>query len=461
MTSVTLGWGGEEPAAMSATPGKVFVLPIREEIMPPLLYLVRRGVKAAMEAEAEWLVLDMNTPGGRLDTCRDIIAILGRFPGRTVTYVNRDAFSAGAFIAVATQRIYMAPESVIGAAAPVLLSPGGEGVMQIPDTYEKKMVSAVRAMVRATAEKNGYNVEVVEAMIDKDKGLKVGDVVIAKPGEILTLTNTEAEREYGHPPKRLLSSGTAASLEALLETLGQANAERHTIAPTGMEQVGFWLNKIAPLLLIIGIVGFYIEFKTPGFGAAGIIGLVALALYFLGSHAAGLSGMEWVLVFIIGVVLVALEIFVFPGTMALGIGGASLMLIAVIMAAVDMYPGMPNIPSLPQLRLPMRNLSLAVVGSALAIAVLSRVLPRTPIYRTLVSEGASGMQTEFQQQAERSSLLGQVGVTISNLRPGGKAQFGEQIVDVISQGDLLAKGTRVRIIDFSAREAVVEPVTDA
>lgn len=453
--------GGELPATISDTPKKVYILPIREEIMPPLVYLVRRGVKEAMEAKAELLVIDMDTPGGRLDTCREIIAILGQFQGQTATFVNKDAFSAGAFIAVATQRIYMAPESVIGAAAPVMLSPGGDGVAQIPDTYEKKMISAVRAMVRATAAKNGYNVDVVEAMIDKSKGLKVGDVVIAKEGEILTLTNAEAEKEYGTPPKKLLSSGTVADLDHLIAQLGFASAERHSVQPTGMEQVGFWLTKIAPILLIIGIVGLYIEFKTPGFGAPGIIGLAALGLYFLGSYAAGLSGMEWILVFAVGSVLLVLELFVFPGTIALGLAGACLMFVAIIMAMVDIYPGMPSVPSLPQLQLPMQNLSIAVVGSTIAILILSRILPRTPLYRVLVSTTASGVVTESIQQESRAHLLGHVGVTVSNLRPGGKAQFDQQIIDVISQGDLVAKGTRVRIIDFSAHEAIVEVVRDA
>ena len=204
-------------------PKKVFILPIRDNIMPPLVYLVRRGVKEAMEARADLLVLDMETNGGRVDTTREIIDILGEFKGDTVTFVNKDAFSAGAFIAVATKRIYMAHESVIGAAAPIIMSPGGDGVEKIPDTYEKKMTSAVRAMVRTSAEKNGHNVAVVEAMIDKTRGLVLTNVtasatnavVIAKEGDILTLTNTEAEKEYGIPSRKLLSSGTVKDIDAL------------------------------------------------------------------------------------------------------------------------------------------------------------------------------------------------------------------------------------------------------
>src|SRR5215470_8828215 len=128
---LVLGWSVAAPAVegINAEVGpsakKAYVLPIREDIMPPLLYLVRRGVKEAMEAKAGLLVLDMETNGGRVDTTREIIRILEEFKGETVTFVNRNAFSAGAFIAVGTKKIYMAPESVIGAAAPIMVSPGG------------------------------------------------------------------------------------------------------------------------------------------------------------------------------------------------------------------------------------------------------------------------------------------------------------------------------------------------
>src|SRR5262249_12851206 len=145
--------GSVNPVA--AATNKVFILPIRDDIMPPLVYLVRRGVKEAMEAKADLLLIDMDTNGGRVDTTPGMISILNQFKGDTVTYVNKDAFSAGSFIAVATRRIYMAPESVIGAAAPIVLSPGGGGVEKVSDTYERKMTSAVRAMVRTSAEKNG------------------------------------------------------------------------------------------------------------------------------------------------------------------------------------------------------------------------------------------------------------------------------------------------------------------
>src|SRR5438046_3374465 len=201
--------------------------------MPPLVYLVRRGVKEAMDAKADLLVLDMDTNGGRVDVTEQIIDILNNFKGQSATFVNKKAFSAGAFISIATRKIFMAPQSVIGAAAPIMLIPGG-APQDMPETMQAKMNSALRALVRTSAEKNGYNIDVVEAMIDKSKELKIDGKVLNEKGQILTLTNTEAEREYGDPLKPLLSSGTVESLDALLKKLGYANAGRLDVHPRGV-----------------------------------------------------------------------------------------------------------------------------------------------------------------------------------------------------------------------------------
>lgn len=433
----------------------VYVVPVREDIMPPLTYVVRRGVKEAMEAKADLLLIDMDTHGGRVDVTEDIIEIINQFKGKTVTYVNRKAFSAGAFISVATQEIYMAPQSVIGAAAPMMMAPTGspEGM---PDTVEAKMTSGIRALMRTNAEKNGHNVEVIEAMIDKTRELEVNGEVLNEKGQILTLTNVQAEKNYGNPPKPLLSRGTHESIDALLKHLGFAEAKRVYIQPTGAEQIATFLQKISPILLIIGIIGIYIEFKTPGFGLPGIVGITAFTIYFLGSFVAGLSGIEWLAIFILGLGLLFLELLIFPGTIFIGLAGATLMLVSLLMALVDVYPGMPAVPNFEQLALPLRTLGLAAAGSLVAVLILARFLPETPLFRGMVSTTASGSVSTTEAEVQRASRVGQEGVALSTLRPGGKAQFGDDLIDVITQGEMIAKGTRVRIIRHSSSEAVVE-----
>jgi membrane-bound serine protease (ClpP class) len=448
-----LGASANLPAAEGQK--RVYILPIRADIDSPLVYLVRRGVKEAIEAKADLLILDMETNGGRIDKTEEIIDILGKFKGETVTYVNDRAFSAGAFISVATQKIFMKPASVIGAAAPVMAAPGG-GIQDVPSTMKAKITSAVRALVRKTAEKNGYNLDVIEAMIDDTKELTIDGKVLNKKGEILTLTDTEAAAEYGNPPKPLLSSGTVESLDALIDKLGYKGAQVTAIKETGAEKLGSWLNTISPILLIIGMVGIYIEFKTPGVIVPGIVGVIAFLLYFVGLHVAALSGMEWVIVFVIGLALVISEFFVHPGVVIPGIIGAILILVSLVMAMVDMYPGMPAMPDFSQLVVPLRNVMIAIIISVVIMMLLATVLPQTSLYRPLISTSASGVISEKQSLVDQALRVGQKGVAISNLRPGGKAQFGNDIIDVITQGEMIAKGQGVRIIGHSGTDAIVE-----
>lgn len=444
-----------------APKGKVVILPIRENIMPPLVYVVRRGVKEAMEAKADALILDMRTDGGRVDATEKIIEIVGKFPGTTVTYVNDRAFSAGAFIAVGTQKIFMSPQSVIGAAAPIVMTPGGGLADKLPDTMEAKMTSAIRALVRTQAERHGHNVAVVEAMIDKTKELKLDGEVLNKEGNILTLTDRQAAKAYGEPPKALLSLGTVESLEALLSRLGYGGAQWIEIQPTGAERLGIWINAISPLLMMIGMVGLYIEFKTPGFGLPGILGLVAFALYFFGGYVAGISGAGWAVVFVVALILVASEFFVFPGTFIAGISGAVLMLVALVMGMVDMYPGPARLPTLPQLQVPLRNLSIAVLGTVIVGLLLAPFLPKTLLFRKLVSQTVSGASSVATQEAQLEARLGQIGVTLSPLYPGGKAKFDEHILDVLTQGEMVEKGRAVRVIGRTGVSVVVEEVGQA
>jgi membrane-bound serine protease (ClpP class) len=165
-----------------------------------------------------------------------------------------------------------------------------------------------------------------------------------------------------------------------------------------------------------------------------------------------------VVVFAIGLVLLVSELFVHPGTILPGLIGTILIFIALIMALVDVYPGTPTLPTLPQLAWPLENLALALGCSLVIALILARVLPRTPVYRTLVSQSASGVTSVRKIEQQQASRLGQTGVAISDLRPGGKARFGNEILDVITRGEMIAKGESVRIIGGSGIDALVEAV---
>jgi len=459
------------PLGQAAAEKKVYVVPVREDIMPPILYVIRRGVKEAMAAEADCLILDMETNGGRVDITEEIFDIVGKFPGLTVTYVNKDAYSAGAFIAVATEKIYMAPQSVIGAAAPIMMSPTG-GVSEMPSTMEVKMNSAIRAKIRTQAEKNGYAVDVVEAMVDKTKKLERDGKIICEEGDILTLTNLEAEAKYGEAKTRLLSSGTVESIDALIIELGYDGAQRVDVAPLGVEELGTWINAISPILLLIGIIGLYIEFKTAGFGVFGAVGIAALVLYFFGGYVSGMAGIEWVGIFVVGVALVAVELFLLPGTIFIGLIGVVCMFVALVMGMTDLYPNMPWFPAgegeggvVPQVEgidfdppdfsRPIRDLLIAFALSVPIIWALARYLPHTALFAAFTSSAASGVESVAAVAAELESRLGQTGTSTTPLNPGGKAMFGDALCNIITQGEMIAAGTPVKVIGHRGSDLLV------
>jgi membrane-bound serine protease (ClpP class) len=462
---------GAAPLGQVDSEKKVYVVPVRDDIMPPILYVIRRGVKEAMAAEADCLILDMETNGGRVDITEEIFDIIGKFKGETVTYVNKDAYSAGAFIAVSTQKVYMAPQSVIGAAAPIMMSPTG-GVSEMPSTMEVKINSAIRAKIRTQAEKNGYAVDVIEAMVDKKKKLERNGKTICEEGDILTLTNLEAEAKYGESKEPLLSSGTVESVDALIAELGYAGAQRVDVQPLGAEQLGTWINAISPILLLIGIIGLYIEFKTPGFGVFGTIGIAALVLYFFGGYVSGLAGVEWVGIFALGIALVAVELFLLPGTLIIGMIGVACVFVALVMGMTDIYPNLPWFPTgdgggdiapqiegidfaLPDFSKPVRDMMIAFLLSIPVIWALAKFLPYTALFANFASEAASGVNSVAAVTAEVDSRLGQVGEATTPLHPGGKAMFGDELYTVITQGEFIAVTTAVKVIGHRGRDLLV------
>ncbi len=445
-----------------STVRKVFVLPIREAIMSPLTYLVRRGVKEAMAADADVLILHMDTPGGSVAVTEEIIDIIGKFEGETITFVDSKAMSAGAFISASTQRIYMSSKGIIGAAA--VIGMGGD----LEPTVEAKAQSMVLAMIRTQAQKNGHDIDVLEAMIDMDKELIIDGETICEEGKLLSLTALEAEKEYGDPPKPLLSLGTYEDLDDLIEGLGYSSAERTEIQPLGAEKVASWLNAISGILLVIGIGGVWVEMKTPGFGLPGIVGIVAFTLFFFGSYAAGLAGMEWLVIFILGLVLIGLEIFILPGTIILGLSGVGLVLLTIVMAMADYYPGAPvDFSFLGQALENSLMILLQATGGTIVLMwflyrwFFPRLAESSSTVGAMVSATASGVHEEVLLHEEQQSRLGQIGETTSPLRPGGKARFDDKIINVVSDAGMIDAGVRVKIIGASGHDAVVEPLEDS
>jgi membrane-bound serine protease (ClpP class) len=435
--------------AIAAEPGPVVVVPVKTEISRAQFYFLRRALKEAERQGASAFVIDMDTYGGEVKAAIENMDALQKTRVPTFTYINPRAISAGALIALATQKIYMAPTGVIGAAAPVMS--GGE---DLPKTMTDKTVSSLSAMARAAAEKNGHRTDIADAFISKEKEVKIGDAVIHKADSLLTLSAQEAAKQYDGKP--LLAAGVADSLDAMFKQAGLTGAVQ-TVEPSGFEKVAFWITALAPLFLLGGILGAYIEFKTPGFGLPGIVSAICFLIFFTGHYLAGMAGWEVGVVFFIGLLLVLGELFLHPGTIIPGLVGALLMVGALIWAMIDRYPGEPFLPTSAMLMRPLLNLAVAVVFALLAGYWLAKYLPRTSLYHHIVLEHSTGGGQPSAVPASVGPVqIGQDGTAHTMLRPAGKADFAGHLLDVVTQGDFIDPGSKVRIVAVDGLRVVVE-----
>jgi membrane-bound serine protease (ClpP class) len=437
----------------NATP-LVYIIPIKKMIEPALLYVVRRGVDEAVRNKADAIIFEMDTPGGAVNAAEGIIGTITKTEIPTYTFVENDAYSAGAIIALATPNIYMAPGSVIGAATPMMMSPMG-GVQEMPDEVQEKMTSAVAAMVRAAAEQGGYDPQLAEAMVRADMEYSVNGEVISKAGRLLTLTNKEAEQLVGEDKHPLLSKGTVEDVDALLKVIGLPNAEKRILVVTAAEKLARLIAGIAPILMIIGLGGLWLEIKTPGFGIFGILGITCLLLFFFGHHLAGLSGMEDVLLFALGVILLAIEVFVTPGFGVMGFSGLLLIFVSFISAMSERMPGSwrPIDFSPETFSIPFLKVMLSFLGSIALVTVAGKFLPETRMFRSLT------LGSVVPDPVEDTTLLGLEGVAHSDLRPGGTAYFDGRKIDVVTLGDYITRESPIRIMEVHGNRIVVEDIS--
>jgi membrane-bound serine protease (ClpP class) len=437
--------------------GDTVVIALDGEISPPMHLFLRRAVKAAENAGAGAIVIEMNTYGGRLDSASDIVGVLNRTTLPTYTFINPNAGSAGSLIALATRHIYMSPVSAIGAAAPVLA-----GGADLPATEKEKTLSYWSALVRNSATRNGHNPDIGEAFMDKEKEVKIGDRVVHAKGTLLTLNAQEATQSINGKP--LLADGIADSIADLAKKAG-LKGNVVALNPSGFERLAFWITALAPLLLLLGIICAYLEFKMPGVSMPGIIAAICFALFFAGHYLAGLAGWEVAALFVVGVVFVLVEILFFAhSTIVFGVVGVFLMLASLLWAMIDRYPGETFFPTGDMLAIPLRNLFLTLLGATIVILVLARYLPQTSLYRRFAlmttnppGPSLAGAPREFATALDVAP--GMQGTAQTTLRPSGKARFADHVVDVVTDGEFIAAETPITVTQKDGMRVVVKAVS--
>jgi membrane-bound serine protease (ClpP class) len=395
-------------------PKRVVVIPIHDEIASPTLFILRRGLKEAMADHADLVVLDVKTPGGSLDVTLQMMEALTKFSGPTIAYVDNEAASAGAFISASADEIWFAPDGVIGAAAPVT-----ETGQDIDATMKLKIVSYLKARLRASFEGKGNRSEVISAMVDADSELKLGDHLLKPKGELLSLTATEAMKKYGDPPRPLLGAGIASDLPDLLtQKFGAHGYVVDELRITWSEHLAVYLTGLAPILLGVGLFALFLEFKTGGFGFFGFAGAGLLVLVFLSSYVAGLSGHEPLVLFIVGVILLALELMFFHTAGFLGAVGVAFVLGALLWTMADIWPSEPigTTWSAETFARPLLNLGLGLgIAAALGI-VLMRFLPKGWFWDRLIVRATDHGAAQLASAAPGAAADGK---PVRPPRPGG------------------------------------------
>ena len=415
--------------------GSVYHVPIVGVIELGLAPFVERSLEEARGSGAEAVVLDIDTPGGRVDAAERIADAISDSEVPVYAYINRRALSAGALISLATERIYMRPGSVIGAATPIT----GDG-----QRASEKIVSAMRSSMRALAEARSLDPSVAEAMVDEQ--IEVPGV--SEAGQLLTLTTEEAVA--------LAYAEEVDDWDGLMAALGTTDGQVVEQETNWAELVVRFLSNpvVSPFLLSLGFLGLLVEIRTPSLGLAGAVGVASLALFF-GSHMiVGLAGLEGLIIFGLGITLILVEAFFIPGFGVFGILGGIGALAGVYMSMLGGLPASGDFAR-----------AGTVLSSALALVLVGSwfMVKRLPANRRLTNLGiflgeemSSG--SGYVSAARRPELLGREGVALTDLRPAGTARFGEERVDVVTESEWIADGSRVRVVASEGYRHVVRLV---
>jgi len=426
---IAAGAAGVLTGADAPETKRVLVIPVEGTIDLGLAPFISRGLKQAETEGMAAVILDIDTFGGRVDAAVQIRDALIESELLTVAWIHPRAISAGALISLACTKIAVTSGATIGAATPVQLSTGGEA-----SPTDEKTVSYVRGEFGATAEARERKAEIAEAMVDKD--IEIEGLI--EKGKLLTL-KTDAALEWG------IADFQADNRDELLRVLELEGADVIEIDENWAEDVARVLTGpvINGLLLSIGFLALMIELYSPGFGWAGGTALICFFLFFFGQYTVNLAGIEEILLFAIGVVLLTLELFVIPGFGVAGIAGILAILASLVMALI-------SLPLHVSWNLGFLSDAVTLVGSVFLFTLVAGLV----IMRTMLAGRGRGplvLKEHLRSPDEVQPVLewdplGKVGRAVTDLRPSGTIQIDGRKVNAVSEGEFIAKGSDVLVI---------------
>jgi len=420
-----------EGLASQGTGGVVYRLDVHGTIENGLAPYIARGVREANAKKAAAIYLDLDTPGGRVDAAERIADALRASRIPVYAFVNPRAYSAGALIALATDGIYMRAGAVLGAATPV----DGQGT-KAPEKY----VSAMRAEFRALAEEQGLDPRIAEAMVDETRGVPG----LAEPGQLVTLSTSEAIRvKY--------AKGQVENEAELLSAVGLSGAEVRLVEINWAELVVRFLTNpiVSPLLLSLGVLALLAEVKAGTHGVGLLVGLSSLGLFFGSSLILGLAGLEEVILLGLGLLAVAVEVFLLPGFGIAGVLGALLIGAAVVLAMLGSFPTAGDVMQ-----------AMLVLGASIFITLAIayawlRHLPNSRRFSGLIHRDSAQAAEGYVSALPRADLVGKLGIAATDLRPSGVATVDGEKIDVVADGEFIRSGSRVEVVRAEGYRHVV------
>jgi membrane-bound serine protease (ClpP class) len=455
---------------------RVIVVPIEGPLDATMLALLRRGSARAEASTGSTLLVQIDTEGGEVERMWEIARAIDQVRERgipTVGFVSHRAWSAGVLVALACGRLYASPRASIGAATPVVEGP--VGIQPLAKELKPKVLSAFRADFRAFAEGHGRDPRIAEAMVDPDLELKEvlargerrilrGDEIddLRERGETVEVLRTISQREslLSLTAREALEfefvDGIAADRDEVLQLLGLHGASVEVLEPTWSERFAEILRKIGPILFVAGCILAYVEMKMPGFGIPGALAVASFALLLFGNYLAGLADALEIVLVLGGMVLLALEIFAFPGTLFFGILGVASLLAGIFLSFQNFV-----LPQYPMdwvvLRHNVSSLVLCIVAVVGGAWLFSRYLPHIPFLGRMVLPGPTHPMRGGASLVDEAGapLVGRRGRALTDLRPAGKIEVEGRLLDAQTEGEFLAAGTPVRVMESGGNRIVV------
>jgi len=428
---------------------EVVVVPIEGTIDLGLVPFVQRAIDEHPDAAV--VVLDVDTHGGRVDAAVQIRDSLLASDVPVVAFVNRRAISAGALISLAADHIVFAPGGSMGAATPVTIE---DGEMQ---AVGEKMVSYMRAEMRATAEATDRDGDLAEAMVDADVEI---DGIVEK-GKLLTLTTQKAQ-ELG------VTELVADDLGELLDALDLSDATVVELDENWAETFARFVTDptVSGLLMSLGVLGIMVELYSPGFGVPGTLGVTSLILFFFGHATVALVGWEEVILVSIGLVAMLVEAFIIPGFGVVGVAGIVFVVaglaLALVGAPLDVAWELGSGPGglMDALSRVIIALAATMVGMGLIVWLFPRnMLPKWLVLGASIGDNAPGTvasdEAHTRSHGARTELVGCTGSAVTDLRPSGKARIDGVIVDVVSLHAYIRAGTTIEVTEVEGMRVVV------